>query len=134
MSLSNELAPLPGRSAAPGRSGPLPALRCLPQAFAHLCDRSTLPPDVMDDEVTEVICFKASLALNRLFGGQPDMTFSARAFAASDACPLLAGRCLWICVRIGADVACGVLRGEAHHCETAWVNYCRRPGKARQRG
>lgn len=99
-----------------------------PQAMARMFDRSSLPPDVIDEEVTEVICFKASLALNRMLGGAPDMTFSARAFRASTESERVARRWGWCLVRAAVDLSCAMLRGEAHHCETAWVNYCRRPG------
>lgn len=109
-------------------SGPRPGR--LAQTWAALCDRSSLPPDVIDDEVTEVICFKASLALNRLSGGAADMTFSARAHLAATDRRSLLRRCLWRPVRGFIDLACAILRGEAHHCETAWINHCRRPGNS----
>ncbi|WP_323766279.1 hypothetical protein [Marinovum sp.] len=127
MTLSNELAPLSRTAAIRARLGPVAWRQ--PRALAGMFDRSTLPPDVIDEEVTEVICFKASLALNRLLGGAPDMTFSARAYHASTDADRTARRCGWRLVRAAVDLSCAMLRGEAHHCETAWVNHCRRPGR-----
>ena len=141
MPLSNQLAPLSGTAGFRARLGWRRARAGLawagaglrePTLLTRVCDRSTLPPDVIDDEVTEVICFKASLALNRLLGGDADMTFSARAFRASTGRGWAAKRCAWALVRIFVDLSCAILRGESRHCETAWTNHCRRPGAARR--
>lgn len=120
MTMTNDLARSPAVAGLDTRSR-------LSRPFRAMFDRSTLPPDVIDEEVTEVICFKASLVLNRAFGGKADMTFSARIHMAARQGRTAPRRCVWACAEMAVDAACGMLRGEAHHCETAWINYCRRP-------
>ncbi len=121
MSLANELPQRTGLAALTGWIG----------FSAGWFDRSSLPADVIDEEVTEVICFKLSLALNRALGGAPDMTFSARAHRAKVTRGMVL-RQMWRVVTVTVDLACAMLRGESRHCETAWLNYCRRPSKARR--
>ena len=88
-----------------------------------------LPDDVRDCEVTVVALFRASLMLNFLTGGKPQMTFSARAWHARRTARTLPSRLGWSMVIALVDSSCGVLRGERDHCEIAWVNYVRRPGR-----
>ncbi len=86
-----------------------------------LFSAETLPDDVLPEEVTVVICFKASLWLNRLLGGAPGMTFSARCHLRANANH--PSRYLWRPIAGVIDLACAMLRGEASHCEAAWLNH-----------
>jgi hypothetical protein len=91
----------------------------------------TLPRDVRDCEVTVAALFRASLALNLLLGGEPDMTFSARAHHERTTRRGALARMLWSGVAASIDVACAVSRGECEHCATAWANHLGRfrPGR-----
>lgn len=85
-----------------------------------------LPPDVLDEEITVLILFRLSLALNRLTGGLPDMTFSARtAMRCHRRCLLFP---VWTVLRVVIDSYCRAFRGEIGHCATALRNYHRRRG------
>ena len=86
-----------------------------------------LPDDVRECEVTVVALFRASLMLNFVTGGKPQMTFSARAWRSRRTARNLPARFGWSMVIALVDSSCGVLRGERDHCEVAWVNYVRRP-------
>ena len=85
-----------------------------------------LPPDVLDDEVTEILLFRLSLVLNRLTFGPADMTFSARTALACEAGGLRGP--IWHTLRIGIDLYCRMMRAEVCHCATALTNYHRRRG------
>ena len=87
----------------------------------------SLPDDVLPEEVTVVICFKTSLWLNRLLGGAPDMTFSARSHMRANAAHPT--RYFWWPVVAMIDIACAMLRGEDSHCEAAWLNHCARKSR-----
>lgn len=86
-----------------------------------------LPCDVRSCEVTVVALFRASLLLNFLTGGDPAMTFSARAWRARRVSKGRLLRTVWIATSTIIDVVCAILRGERAHCETAWNNYVKRP-------
>lgn len=85
-----------------------------------------LPPDMLDDEVTDIVLFRLSLLLNRATGGAADMTFSARTAAG---CQRGGWRApLWHLPRIVIDLYCHRFRAEIAHCATALANYHRRRG------
>ena len=86
-----------------------------------------LPEDVRDCEVTVMALFRASLMLNFLTGGKPQMTFSARAWRSRRTARTLSSRLGWAMIIALVDSSCAMLRGERDHCELAWVNYVRRP-------
>lgn len=88
-----------------------------------------LPDDVRSCEVTVAVLFRASLILNFLTGGQPQMTFSARAWRSRRSARTLSARVGWSVVTILVNSSCAALRGERDHCAVAWVNYVRRPGR-----
>ena len=90
---------------------------------------SELPADVQECEVTVLALFRASQVLNFLTGGKPEMTFSARAWRSRRTSRLYVSRLGWAATTAMVDAACGVLRGEQHHCATAWQNYVRRPAR-----
>jgi len=86
----------------------------------------TLPCDMRAEECTVVLCFKLSVRINIFTGGERDMTFSARCHRSSriNRNPLM--RLFWRTLTALIDVLCGMLRGEAYHCETAWKNHIAR--------
>lgn len=88
-----------------------------------------LPEDVRDCEITVMALFRASLMLNFLTGGKPQMTFSARAWRSRRTARTLSSRLGWAMIIALVDSSCGLLRGERAHCEVAWVNYVRRPNR-----
>lgn len=90
-----------------------------------------LPSDVRDEEVTVAALFRASLILNFLTGGAPEMTFSARCHRSARIRRGTLNRTMWRGIAIGIDVACAVLRGEEAHCATAWANHRNRGTGAR---
>lgn len=92
----------------------------------HLA-RLDLPHDVRDSEITVSALFRASLMLNFLTGGEPQMTFSARAWRSGRTSRHRPTRLVWKLTTMIVDTACGMLRGEDRHCAAAWVNYVRRP-------
>ena len=98
----------------------------------HSIAVQTLPPDVIECETTFILCFRASQMLNFLSGGKPEMTFSARIWRAryTSRSPMV--RLCWLLTVLLVDGACAVMRGERGHCAMAWVNYVRRPGRARE--
>lgn len=100
--------------------------RLLRAPLSALAARDTLPPDVRDDEITVVALFRLSLWLNRATGGPGDMTFSARSFRGEVSHPHRAARWGWRLLRLTIDLACALMRGEAHHCEVAWRNHAAR--------
>lgn len=83
-----------------------------------------LPPDMLDEEVTDLVLFRLSLLLNRATGGAADMTFSARtALSCRRAGPR---GWIWHLPRIVIDLYCNRFRGEVDHCDTALANHRRR--------
>lgn len=82
-----------------------------------------LPFDMRQEEYTEIALFRASLVLNYATGGAPEMTFSARAHAARVHSKSVPRRLAWLLPVMVIDTACGMLRGEMRHCETAWINF-----------
>ncbi|MFT6684033.1 hypothetical protein [Loktanella salsilacus] len=92
----------------------------------RLQDAFALPPDVLDDEITEITLFRMSLVLNRATFGPADMTFSARTALACDRGGK--GCAIWRIVRGGIDLYCQIMRAEVCHCATALRNYHRRRG------
>ncbi|MEM9146698.1 MAG: hypothetical protein AAGC57_10900 [Pseudomonadota bacterium] len=103
------------------------------RSLGHLLT-GELPSDVRDEEFMVAACFRASLVLNALTGGEPEMTFSARSHLnhveARWAFPWLA----WGLCCLVIDLACAALRGESEHCVTAWENHCARGGVAEGEG
>ena len=95
-----------------------------------------LPADVRDCEYSEIALFKASIFLNYATLGDPTMTFSARSHEARLKAQTWPYWLLWFFIASAIDVACGVLRGESDHCETAWINYKQRemPNRSAKRG
>ena len=94
--------------------------------IARFNDPATLPPDVLEEEITEIVLFRLSLLLNRATGGAADMTFSART-AQGCARGGLRGLC-WQVPRVVVDAWCRVMRAEIDHCACALANYHRRRG------
>ena len=85
-----------------------------------------LPPDVMEEEITDIILFRLSLLLNRVTGGESDMTFSART---AQGCSAGGARGVaWQLPRVMIDAWCRVMRAEIGHCARALANYHRRRG------
>lgn len=115
------------------------AVLIAPQADEPLCPDNTascgtgqvlfrllsgpLPPDVRDEEVTVAALFRASLILNFLTGGAPEMTFSARCHRSGRISRGVLNRTMWRGIALSIDAACAVLRGEESHCATAWANH-----------
>ena len=97
-----------------------------PSGAAHIVVRlmtAPLPDDVPREEYTVAVLFRASLVLNFLTGGRPDMTFSARCHRAGRISRRTAQRMFWQAMARLIDTACAVLRGEREHCATAWANH-----------
>ncbi|MGD1926480.1 MAG: hypothetical protein ACFB03_20190 [Paracoccaceae bacterium] len=90
---------------------------------------SDLPEDVRHCEVTVLAFFRASQVLNFLTGGNPEMTFSARAWRSRRTSRFLPVRIGWTMTSAAVDVVCAMLRGEERHCAAAWGNYVRRAGR-----
>ncbi len=88
--------------------------------------RRRLPADVRDEEITVLYCFQASLMLNAVTGGSAAMTFSARCHDERLRAPSAARRAAWSATAALVDFGCAVLRGEAAHCEAAWLKHQRR--------
>lgn len=86
-----------------------------------------LPADVSQEEYSTELLFRASMLLNYVTGGQPDMTFSARCFGALLAAKRLHAWLFWRWTGAGIDAFCGAFRGETDHCYTAWKAYHSRP-------
>ncbi len=86
----------------------------------------TLPQDMLSAECTVVLCFKLSVRINIYTGGDRDMTFSARCHRSSRTSRNPFKRLVWRVITAIIDILCGVLRGEAYHCETAWKNHIAR--------
>ena len=85
-----------------------------------------LPPDVLEEEITEILLFRLSLMLNRMTGGLSDMTFSART---AQGCARGGPRgCAWQVPRVAIDAWCRIMRDEVDHCARALDNYHRRRG------
>lgn len=82
-----------------------------------------LPADVRDEEITVAALFRASLILNFLTGGAPEMTFSARCHRSGRISRGILTRTMWRGTAMGIDAACAILRGEDAHCATAWANH-----------
>ncbi len=85
-----------------------------------------MPENTLEEEFTEAVLFVLSIRLNRLTGGDADMTFSAR-------CHIRATTARWLPIRLGwgivgavIDLYCTSFRGEILHCETAWYNHTSR--------
>lgn len=91
-----------------------------------------LPSDVRDEELTVAALFRASLILNFLTGGAPDMTFSARCYGAQQNGRVLPQRVAWRIIAMSIDATCGVLRGECQHCAAAWSNHLSRDPRKHQ--
>jgi hypothetical protein len=91
-----------------------------------------LPSDVRDEELTVAALFRASLILNFLTGGAPDMTFSARCHGAQKYGRMMPQRVAWRALAMAIDAICGVLRGECQHCAAAWSNHLSRDPESRQ--
>ncbi len=91
-----------------------------------------LPSDVLDVEITVVVLFRGSLALNFLTGGAPDMTFSARCHHARRTTRGPIVRAGWRVLAGTIDASCAILRGETEHCAAAWSNHLAR-GHGRRR-
>ncbi|KMK66651.1 hypothetical protein [Puniceibacterium sp. IMCC21224] len=87
---------------------------------------SAMPDGTLEEEFTEALLFVLSIRLNRLTGGAPDMTFSARCHNSSKTARLLSTRMIWAAMGAGIDLYCASFRGEALHCETAWYNHTHR--------
>ena len=96
--------------------------RGVPGALSWLFS-DELPNDVSEWEYSEVALFKASVLLNYATLGDPTMTFSARSHHARLTARTRGRWLFWFAVSALVDAACGVLRGESDHCETAWVNH-----------
>lgn len=88
-----------------------------------------VPVDVRTCEVSVVILFRASVALNFLSGGHPEMTFSARCHRSRCTSRGLIARFVWIGLAKTIDAAYAALRNESEHCATAWANHVLRPGR-----
>lgn len=86
-----------------------------------------LPADVGRHECSVATLFRASIALNYMTGGAPDMTFSARCHRTKRTGRSPAARAGWSLLAMAIDAGCGVLRGECEHCATAWANHVTRP-------
>lgn len=95
------------------------------QSLHHLMTNE-LPADVRDEEFSVSICFRSSLVLNALTGGDPEMTFSARCHLHHHRAPWVGPWLLWGIACLAIDLACAALRGESEHCATAWQNHCAR--------
>lgn len=96
------------------------------ETWRRLNAPDTLPQDMLDEECTIVLCFKLSVCLNIYSGGDQNMTFSARCHRSSRISRNPLVRLLWLTLTALIDVLCGILRGEAYHCETAWKNHIAR--------
>lgn len=99
------------------------------RSLGHLL-RADLPSDVREEELTVAALFRASLVLNALTGGDPEMTFSARCHRDQERAAGPLSRLAWGVACLAIDLACAVLRGESEHCATAWENHCARVGVA----
>ncbi|SEA80123.1 hypothetical protein [Rubrimonas cliftonensis] len=124
----------------PGRPRTAPAERFVPRqapqrAAAYALElrraiesaaRRRLPEDVRAEEITILCCFHASLVLNAVTGGSATMTFSARCHEERLRAANVARRMAWSATAALVDFGCAVLRGEAAHCEAAWLKHRRR--------
>ncbi|MEM9059926.1 MAG: hypothetical protein AAGD13_05645 [Pseudomonadota bacterium] len=92
---------------------------------------SEVPDDVCECEVTVLAFFRASQILNFVTGGNPQMTFSARAWRSRRTARSVPSRVCWASTTVVVDLVCALVRGEERHCAEAWINYVRRPDRVR---
>lgn len=125
--LQKPLAPGPwrGRIEANGdeiRGSTISAFRRLNSDLRAIV-QGPLPADMVAEECSMTVLFRASRALNLLTGGAADMTFSARCHVQRLRARRLLMRVVWGIAEDCIDAICGIWRGECEHCATAWDNH-----------
>jgi len=104
----------------------IPARRLLHLRSLRDAALRAMPDTVSFDEFTDPLLFVLSIRLNRLTGGAPEMTFSARCHMSETTAPHWPMRLIWRGISAPIDLYCAAFRGEMQHCATAWINHQRR--------